>query len=195
MFSKSSLCVLSLATVAAAGWPSSVVAQEKPAPHPQLCAAVDYHRMDYMIGDWDVVATQTGKHFLFNTIEAIDGGCAVRESLIMQKDVPGTSITFFSAQDQRWYSYYHSPSLHAVLEGTTSADGVSDLMTTMVLPGGKEPQQVRQVTDRDSAGRPHQAGYARTKSGEWQQIWDLTFCARRAAAKPAPPCGGAGEGD
>jgi hypothetical protein len=154
----------------------------------ERCASADFHRMDYLLGDWDVVDTATGKHFLFNSVEPINDSCAVRESLVMQKDTPGISITFFSPQDQRWYSYYHAPGVHAVLEGSTTAEGVSELYTTMILPGSKKPERIKQVTARDSVGRPHQIGYVE-KSGGWEKIWDLTFCSRTAGIRPTAPCG------
>jgi len=170
--------------------PTSAAAQGAPAFGQSRCATADYHLMDYMLGDWDVVDTNTGDHFLFNKVVSIDDGCAIRENLVMQKNVPGTSITFFSGEDARWYSYYHAPHVHAVLEGTTSPAGVSDLVTTMVLPGKREPQQVRQLTDRDATGRPHQTGYVKAAAGKWKKMWDLTFCARPRDSKAAPPCGG-----
>lgn len=167
---------------------AEVAAAQAPQILPR-CAAPEFRLMDYMIGDWDVVETQTGNHFLFNRVDAINGGCAIRESLTMRGDLPGMSITF-RGRGGRWFQYYHSPGLHAVLEGTTDADGVNEIATTGTFAGLTGPQHVRQVTRRDAAGRPHQIGYARpVAGGEEQVIWDLTFCPRGPQARRDPPCG------
>ncbi len=174
--------------------PATAQADAAPPPPASRCAAPEFHLMDYFIGDWDVVETGSGAHFLYDSVEPINGGCALGETLIMRGDVPGSSMTFLSRKEGRWHQFYHSPGLYAHLEGTTSADGVNELHTTSELPGLTGRQLIRQVTSRDGKGRPRQIGYARANAGEpWRVIWDLTFCARPKTARPEPPCPGAAD--
>ena len=169
---------------------SATQTEATPSPPRAFCAAPEFHLMDYMIGDWDVVETATGAHFLYNRVEPINGGCALRENLLMQNDAPGSSMTFFSRKEGRWHQFYHSPGLYAHLEGTTTPDGVNELLTRAEFPGLPGLQYIRQVTRRDASGRPRQIGYARaTPDEEWRVIWDLTFCSRTQGAALTPPCG------
>lgn len=152
------------------------------------CSGAEFRLLDYLIGDWDVVDTKSGNHFLYNSVQPVNGGCAVRESLRMQGDVPGTSLNFYSPTDKRWHAFYHSPTLHAVLEGTTGPDGRNTLETRAVLPGERQPSLVRQITSRDARGRPHQLGLAIAKDGKTRVLWDLTFCPRAPGAERSAPC-------
>lgn len=164
-------------------------AETAPTPTRIRCAAPEFHLLDYLIGDWEVIETSNGAHFLYNKIEPINGGCALRENLVMQGDTPGTSMTFLSRKEGRWHQFYHSPGRHAHLEGTTTPEGVNELHTKAELPGTPGEQFVRQVTSRDEKGRPRQIGYARPRlDAEWRVLWDITFCSRNPGARIEPPC-------
>ena len=124
------------------------------------CSGAEFRRLDYLIGDWDVVETRTGAHFLYNRVEHANGGCAILEHLRTRDDVPSSALNFYSRNDKRWHVFFHSPTLHAVLEGTAGADGRHEVETRAVLPGDKQPTLVRQITSRDAGGRPRQVGFA-----------------------------------
>ena len=141
-----------------------------------------------MIGHWDAVETKSGKHFLYNRVEAVNGGCAVSETLLMRDNVPGSSLNFYSVTDKKWHSFYHSPTLYAVLEGSIDGDGNHVVETRIVLPGGKRPSLVRQITNRDLRGRPRQVGLIIGADGRTTELWDLTFCSLASGADRWAPC-------
>lgn len=152
------------------------------------CSQPQFRQLDYMIGEWDVVDTRTGAHFLANEVRAVNAGCAILELLTMRGDVPGSSLNFYSPTDKKWHAFYHSPTLHAVLEGAVGADGRHELQTRATLPGEKDSTLVRQITSRDSAGRPRQVGIAVDSNGKSRELWDLTFCPLRPGGNLSPPC-------
>jgi len=65
------------------------------------CDAPDYHRLDFWIGDWNVVSA-SGEHLGTNRIDRILKGCAIQENWTEPTGEEGKSLFYFSPPDHRW---------------------------------------------------------------------------------------------
>lgn len=155
------------------------------------CGA-EHRSFEYMIGEWRVVQTASGKDFARNRVERIHGGCGVRENLRMSNGSLGTATTFFNPIEKLWHTFYHdSLGFYAHLTGITTAEGRQDLTADVrILSEGGRVRKARQVTSKDEAGRPRQIGYLLNDGDlSWQQFYDITFCpANQGRSERKPPC-------
>jgi hypothetical protein len=156
------------------------------------CAAAEHRAFDYLIGEWRIVETASGKHYAHNRVERILDGCGLRENLSMRRGVSGMSTSFYSPADRLWHMFFHdSLGFYAHLTGVGNAEGRQELTADVRFPA--EPGRVRkarQLFHKDEAGRPRQIGYLLDeKTVTWQQMYDLTFCpAAQASEERKPPC-------
>lgn len=159
---------------------------------PNACASPEHRSLDFMIGEWRVVETASGKDFAQNRVEPVDGGCAIRESLRHPGGLVGSSTIFFGPADQLWHAFYHdSLGFYAHLTGVTNVEGRQELTGDVRFPAeAHRVRKARQVIFKDGAGRPRQIGYLLSADDvSWQMIYDLTFCAaNRLQAETLPPC-------
>jgi hypothetical protein len=119
-------------------------------PQPRPCAAPEHRQFDFWIGDWDV-ATPDGTVRGRNVIEAIEGGCALRETYTTGRGYGGTSLNFYDVArggwHQTWIDNQGSP-LH--LDGGLDGD-------RMVLRGeaGSALQRITWTPLADGRVRQH----------------------------------------
>ena len=77
---------------------SPVFSQAKPAP----CALPEHSQFDFWLGEWTVTSAN-GKPAGVNSIEKIEGGCAISENWISATPgYTGTSYNFYNQQDKQW---------------------------------------------------------------------------------------------
>ena len=137
-------------------------AAQQPAVRSARCVAPEHRFFDYMIGDWRVVETSSGKDLAEDRVQEIHGGCGVRENLRMRGGSSGTATTFYSPFDKLWHTFFHDDvGFYAHLTGLTNTAGRQDLYAEIrfVFEAGRA-RKARQVTMRDQAGRPRQIGYS-----------------------------------
>lgn len=73
------------------------------ASRPPACQAPEYRQFDFWIGDWDVVNAATGKLAGRNRIEAVQGGCALREQYTTPSGYSGESLNIYDARRRLWH--------------------------------------------------------------------------------------------
>lgn len=116
-----------LSFLQAAGAVVAQPAAATPAAAAPTCGA-EHRSFNYMIGEWRVVETASGRDFAQNRVEGIHGGCGVRENLRMRDGTLGTSTNFFNATEKLWHTFYHdSAGFYAHLTGITNAEGRQEL--------------------------------------------------------------------
>jgi hypothetical protein len=156
------------------------------------CDAAAHRALDYLIGEWRIVETASGKFYADNQVERIHGGCGIRENLRMRGGVLGTSTSFFSSAERLWHMFFHdSLGFYAHLTGFTNREGRQELTTDVRFPASAaQVRKARQVFSRDETGRPRQIGYLMDPEDlGWRQVYDLTFCpANQALPDRKPPC-------
>jgi hypothetical protein len=133
---------------------------------PAACATPEQRQFDFWLGHWEVF-TADGKKAGDNTIEAIDGGCALIERWRGSGGFSGTSLNSWDGSARLWRQHWVDNQggllrLAGGLDGPgmvlASADahprkpGVTlrQRITWTPLPGG-EVQQVWQTSEDDGA--------------------------------------------
>lgn len=91
-----SLISLSVATAA--------IAQSSPPPPPPkaACTEPDYRAFDFWVGEWTVERADTGAMVAESRIEALYGGCAIRENWMPIGGKGGGSLNAWHPQSRQW---------------------------------------------------------------------------------------------
>ncbi|HET7358925.1 MAG TPA: hypothetical protein VFJ04_02160 [Rhodanobacteraceae bacterium] len=166
--SRSSLFAATLLLFAFAA-PHARAADAKP------CADAAHHQFDFWIGDWDAFdAAAPGKGPVArNHVDAILGGCALREDYVQADGLHGESFTIYDASRKLWHQSWvtnrgellvlegHRRGNRIVLEGeTTTAAGKHRVRAFW------EPQDgdVREIASTSSDG-----------GKTWTPLFDIVF--------------------
>jgi len=173
--------------------PAAAFAQSATAPTAPTCSALSYRGLDFLVGDWRIVETANGKLFATNKVRRENDGCAIREDLAMVGGARGLSLNFYLPSDGIWHTIYHDSGGHFAHLTGALANGRHQVGGQVRLPHDPARlRNVRQVTDRNSAGLPHQVGYLEDEKGSWSVLYDVTFCPAAPAAPASShgrPCG------
>ncbi|MBJ7441089.1 MAG: hypothetical protein JHD35_18980 [Sphingopyxis sp.] len=154
-----------------------------PPPVQPACTAPDHRAFDFWVGEWDVFANGSSAKVATSSIEAMFGGCAIRETWRPLKGGGGGSFSHFDAERRHWRQVWVDSSGarvdfdggptggKMVLTGhwaNVVARGQDGLirMTYSKQPGGSVRQHGEQSTDHgltwatsfDFIYRPHKAG-------------------------------------
>ena len=137
------------------------------------CAAAEHHQFDFWIGDWDVT-TPDGKPAGKNKIEAILGGCALRESWTGAKGGVGTSYNAWDRRRGVWHQTWMDAQGNVLqLEGRF-ADGRMTLVgVTEDSTGGKATQRI--IWEQTAPGQVRQLWETSTDGGA---SWTVSFDGR-----------------
>jgi hypothetical protein len=136
------------------------------AQQPPPCTAAEYRQFDFWLGHWEVF-TPDGKKAGENTIEAIDGGCALIERWRGNGGFSGTSLNSWDRGARQWRQHWVDnqggllrlagalDGARMVLAGADAHPGkpgvtLRQRITWTPLPGG-EVQQVWQTSEDDGA--------------------------------------------
>jgi hypothetical protein len=93
--------VIRLALLLAAVVDSPPVPAQPPAP----CTAAEHRQFDFWLGHWEVF-TPDGKKAGDNTIESIDGGCALIERWRGSGGFTGTSLNSWDRGTRQWRQHW-----------------------------------------------------------------------------------------
>jgi hypothetical protein len=154
-----------------------------PSPPPPPCSAPEYRQFDFWLGRWQVRGAK-GQVVGTNRIEAILGGCALRESWTGRDGSVGTSLNAWDPFDRRWHqTWVDSDGLRLELAGeyaggrmTLSGDGrslapptrtVRHRITWSRLPEGRRVRQLWEVSG--DGGQT------------WKAVFDGTYVPEAAA--------------
>ena len=151
-----SLLLLALALL---GGAARLTAQEAGTSPGRGCTAAEHRQFDFWIGEWEVT-NPAGKPAGRNRIEAILGGCALRESWTGAGGGSGTSYSAWDRQRRRWHqTWVDDGGLVLRLEGGL-VDG------KMVLRG--------ETLDTSGAPVSNRISWERTGPGAVRQLWEAS---------------------
>src|SRR5262245_58501420 len=92
---------------AALAAPLAATAQTPPQPPRPDCKASEHHQFDFWLGSWTVLNPK-GEKEGENRIEAIQNGCALRESWTGAEGGTGTSLNFYDRGKKTWHQTWIS---------------------------------------------------------------------------------------
>lgn len=143
-----------LLLVIAATMPACVEAQGAP---PSTCNRPEHRQFDFWLGEWEVTGAKGNKAGT-NRIQAINGGCALREEWTGATGFTGTSLNAFDATSGRWHqTWVGSDGMLLMLDGglrdgameltgtTRGLDGTVTRHRIRWMPLGGAPATVRQL--------------------------------------------------
>lgn len=130
-------------------------AREQPSPG---CDAASYRQFDFWQGEWEVFDARealVGR----NRIQTVLNGCAMTEDWQGASGGRGTSLTAYTAADDRWHQMWVDGR-----GGRLALDGTWDASTrTMTLSGCD--------AGRDGAVVRHEISWRRLDDGSVRQVW------------------------
>jgi hypothetical protein len=147
-------------------------------PNPSsACSSTAHRAFDFWIGRWEVFTTGTDTKVGDNVIEAISGGCAIRETWTPLQGEGGTSLSLVNHRSGRWeQTWIASDGVRVDLTGAMAGQ-------SMVLGGywdnlggpGKDAL-VRITLTPQADGSVRQTGEASADHGKsWNAFFDLTY--------------------
>ncbi len=147
------------------------LAQSPPTSAP--CSAAEHRQFDFWIGRWQVF-TPDGKKAGENTIEAIDGGCALIERWRGSGGFTGTSLNRWNPQARQWQQQWVD-NQGGWLQLAGGLDGSSMLLAASA-PDPKKPevtlaQRIRWTLLPDGAVRQHWQT-SRDEGASWTTAFD-----------------------
>jgi hypothetical protein len=126
-------------------------------PSPPACSAAEHRQFDFWIGRWEVF-TPDGKKAGNNTIEAIDGGCALIERWQGGGGFTGTSLNSWDPQARQWRQHWIDNQggllrLAGALEGGRMVLAATE--ADPMKPGATLRQRISWALQPDGAVRQH----------------------------------------
>ena len=146
---------MKLAAAGAALLACHAMAQSPPTPPP--CSAVEQRQFDFWIGRWEVF-TPDGKKAGDNSIEAIDGGCALIERWRGNGGFTGTSLNSWDAQARQWRQHWID-NQGGLLQLAGGLEGASMVLAAAEpdpkRSGAMRRQRIRWTLQSDGTVRQH----------------------------------------
>lgn len=141
------------------------------------CAGPEHRAFDFWLGTWDVVETTSGKPAGHSIIEAVFGGCAVRETWT-EPGFSGGSLNAWDRSTGRWRQTW-TDSAGAWREFVGDPEGGRMVLVWRhPAPAGGE-EQVRMAFTPNADGTVRQYSDRSTDGGRtWTLRYDYTY--RRA---------------
>jgi hypothetical protein len=176
------------------------------APHEPAagCGGPEYRQLDFWLGEWDVRDSR-GRLVGENRIEAILGGCAVREVWTDARGGRGESLFFRDRSQRRWKQVWVTsdgtwkekkqvagPAGAIRFQGTVAgADGAAlDRTTLSRLAGGRVRQRIERSSDGGATWQPWEGIYTRRQArcagaphrefDFWLGEWDVVLRVRKS---------------
>jgi hypothetical protein len=156
---------LSLSLILLCAATTSAVAQPRPA-----CDDPAYRAFDFWLGEWTVTNSDgvAGR----NVIEAIQGGCALREQWTGAKGNTGTSLNAYDPGSGQWQQFWVDASgsvLH--LRGKATRKGMV-LSGETVSPDGKTKVKQRITWTANDDGSVRQLWESSADGSSWTVAFD-----------------------
>jgi Protein of unknown function (DUF1579) len=140
------------------------------------CPLPEQRQFDFWIGEWDVYAGE--KLVGRNRIEAVHGGCALREQYATERGYSGESLNTYDARRKLWHqTWVDSGGLLLQLDGGWREG-------QMVLEGAGfdakgQPQRQRISWTPNADGTVRQVWQVQQPDGNWQTAFDGLYRKRR----------------
>lgn len=154
------------------------------------CDRPEYHRLDFWIGDWNVVSA-SGEPLGANRIESILKGCAIQENWSEPSGEEGKSLFYYSTGQSRWKQVW-------ITDSATVLGGMKEKSALPVAGGGMRFQG--ELVDRDriildrttltplADGRVRQIIETSSDGGTtWKVQFDALYERKRRSVLPSAP--------
>jgi hypothetical protein len=148
------------------------------------CLDPEMRRLDYWVGDWDVVeADARDKVVAHAVIERVVDGCGLREVYEQEDGLRGQSLSTWDATRKVWHqTWITNRGQLLVIEGTFLGDRLS-LQGTRRAADGQE-SLLRGIWVPEDGGVRQTAHTSADGGRTWQPLFDMFFRRRAAATRP-----------
>ena len=172
--------VLALALLGTAG-PAPAMAAS---PH---CSSADYHRLDFWVGDWDTLDSDTpgGASIARARVEPIAGGCALHELYEQTDGLIGDSILSYDPVRKQWQQTWVTNRGSIMVLVGTFKDGALVLEGDVHLKDGTSVMQ-RITWKSQGEGVRESAVLSKDGGATWSPAFDVLFLKRKAGAEQVP---------
>ena len=89
-------------------------AQNQPAPKTACQTDAAFRAFDFWVGDWDVTSRTNGQFAGTNTIEVIEGGCALLETWKGKTGSTGISTNHYNPVTKKWRQLWISGGAYSI---------------------------------------------------------------------------------
>lgn len=149
------------------------------------CTAPDYRAFDFWVGEWDVYANGSSAEVATSSIEAMFGGCAIRETWKPLKGGGGGSFSHYDAERRHWRQAWIDSSGARVDFDGGPANGKMVLTghwANVVAKG--QDGLIRMTYSKQPDGSVRQHGEQSTDHGlTWATSFDFIYRPRQAGEK------------
>lgn len=163
-------------------WPAAAKAQTPPPPPPPACTSADHRAFDFWVGEWDVFPNGSDRQVATSSIEAMFGGCAIRETWKPQSGGGGGSFSLYDRERRQWrQAWVDSSGTRVDFDG-----GVADgkMVLTGLWPnvvGQGQDALIRMTYSRAEDGSVRQHGEQSTDHGlTWTTSFDFIYKQRKS---------------
>ncbi|MBC2778207.1 hypothetical protein [Parasphingopyxis marina] len=140
MIRHSTPCIFALAAMLSLFPAAAQEAEQPPAPPAQPgCEGLAYRAFDFWIGDWEV-RTPDGQLAGTNSIQPINGGCALLERYSQGGNPAGQSYNFYDPVREIWTQLWLSPGVIIRIEGPIAEPGTLTLAGTITYTNQPAPR-------------------------------------------------------
>ena len=157
-----------------------------PPTAPSQCGAVDYHQLDFWIGDWDTFESDApgGSSIAHTRVDAIAQGCAIHELYEQTDGLIGDSILSYDPVRKQWQQTWVTNRGSIMQIWGTFKDGALVLEGESHLRNGTTVIQ-RITWEAHDKGVRESAVLSKDGGKTWAPAFDVLFLKRADAPKPA----------
>lgn len=152
------------------------------APAPAACVGPDYRAFDFWVGEWDVFPNGATTQVATSSIEAMFGGCAIRETWKPFKGAGGGSFSHYDKERRHWRQAWVDSSGTRVDFDGGPADGKMVLTGLWATVAGKSKDGlIRMTYSKQPDGAVRQHGEQSLDHGlSWTTSFDLIYRPRKS---------------
>lgn len=166
--------------VSAAAMGTALAQGANQAPPNYACPGPEYQQFKFWVGEWDVVATQTGKPAGQSKIDLLAAGCIIFENWKGANGGSGHSINVYDQADGKWHQTWVDATGDQVHYIGTWNGKQLDLRAEDISTPQKAPVIVTMTFEPLPNGDVRQSGTQSRDGGKtFQSSFDLTYKKRK----------------
>ena len=151
-------------------------------PTPPACTGPDYRAFDFWVGEWDVFPNGAATQVATSSIEAMFGGCAIRETWKPLKGGGGGSFSHYDSERRYWrQAWVDSSGARVDFDGGLAGDRMvlTGHWANVVAKG--QDGLIRMTYSKEPSGAVRQHGEQSTDHGlTWTTSFDFIYRPRKA---------------
>jgi hypothetical protein len=140
------------------------------------CTAPEYRQFDMWAGDWDVYDRDTPATPAARAhVDAVVGGCALREVYEQNDGLVGESYTFYDTSRKSWHhTWVTNKGQNLEIEGNPKGEAI--VLQGMHRGGNAPDKTVRMSWQREADGGVREWAESSTDGGaSWKPMFDMVF--------------------